>query len=186
MILDEAKRKSVQKAKCFLDPGDLRSGMTLQASKRSAEWWFCPKSFVTRKCKPGTEPCSASWSNPDTYAPQACNTLGRAGLVWRELYWRVERLTESSEGNQRGKILLCQYREKARRKCWLMDVFPHVETGTVRSAPHTLSGILRNKERLYPRIGFNLFERIQRTDYNSYVLVVKIKQCFFAISCGIQ
>lgn len=76
--LDGAKRKPVQKASA-LEPGDFTSGVTLQASKRPAGWRSCPASSVTLKGKPGTEPCAASWSNPDVRAPQACSSPGSGG-----------------------------------------------------------------------------------------------------------
>ena len=47
-------------------------------------------------------------------------TLWEGGGV-RELYGWAERFTESSEENQRGKILFCQCREETRNN-WFLDV----------------------------------------------------------------
>lgn len=75
--LDEAERKSVQKAREFSG-----NQWSQQWHDTPGEWEFCrmralPNVFVSLKCKPGIEPYSDSWSNPDMYAPQTCSTLGR-------------------------------------------------------------------------------------------------------------
>lgn len=134
------------------NPGVLRSGMMLWAGKKSAEWRFCPVTFVAMKYKPGTEPYSTSWSNPDMHAPQACilYTLGRgwcAESFTRELKDLLSHLKKTSMGKcysaNMGK------KQKERLGNGYATMFPHVEGGTVISVAHTLPGMLQYSKRLY-------------------------------------
>ena len=106
------------------------------------------------------------------------------GVVWESFMDELKDLLSHLKKTSVGKFSSANVeKEQETTSLWMGC---HVPTCRNRPAAHTLSGVLWNKESLYPWIGFELFEKIQRTDYDSYIPVIKIKQYFFASSCCIQ